>query len=147
VDAFGHPYHASPAAALARLAATELGLRARFEKPGTIARMSAALASPVDREEAHALGLAAARHAGRGDGDLMVTLVREADDPYAWRIGSAPLAEVANAARPLPDAFIAPDGRAVTDAFRRYALPLLGPDPFPVYGRVGGSPRPPRPPV
>ena len=136
VDAFGHPYHASPGAAIVRLVATELGLRARFDKPGTIARMSGALASPVDREEAYALGRAAAERAAAGESDVMVTLVREADAPYAWRIGAAPLAEVANTARPVPPAFIGADGASVTDAFRRYARPLLGPEPFPRYGRL-----------
>jgi 6-phosphofructokinase 1 len=138
VDAFGHPYHASPGAAIVRLVATGLGLRARFDKPGTIARMSGALASPVDLEEAYALGRAAAECTAAGESDLMVTLIRESDDPYAWRIGTAPLAEVANAARLLPDEFVGADGTSVTDAFRRYALPLLGPDPFPVYGRLLG---------
>jgi ATP-dependent phosphofructokinase / diphosphate-dependent phosphofructokinase len=136
VDAFGHPYHASPGAAIVRLVTTRLGLRARFDKPGTIARMSGALASPVDREEAYALGRAAAERAATGDSDLMVTLVRDSDEPYAWRIGEAPLADVANTARLLPGEFIGEDGTSVTDAFRRYALPLLGPQPFPVYGRL-----------
>jgi 6-phosphofructokinase 1 len=136
VDAFGHPYHASPGAAIVRLVTTRLGLRARFDKPGTIARMSGALASPVDREEAYALGQAAAERVSAGGSDLMVTLVRESDEPYLYRIGEAPLADVANAARPLPSEFIGADATSVTDTFLRYALPLLGPDPYPIYGRL-----------
>jgi 6-phosphofructokinase 1 len=136
VDAFGHPYYPSPGAAIVRLVATGQGRRARFDKPGTIARMAGALASPVDLEEAYSLGRAAAAGAARGRSDLMVTIVREADEPYAWGIGEAPLAQIANVARLVPDAFIGPDGMSVTDAFRRYALPLLGPEPFPTYGRL-----------
>ena len=136
VDAFGHPYYPSPGAAIVRLVTTRLGQRARFDKPGTIARMAGALASPIDLEEAYALGRTAAAHAAAGRTDLMVTLEREADDPYAWRIGEAPLLEVANVARFVPPEFIGGDGTSVTDAFRRYALPLLGPEPFPVYGRL-----------
>ncbi|MEA2513868.1 MAG: hypothetical protein QOJ59_3355, partial [Thermomicrobiales bacterium] len=36
----------------------------------------------------------------------------------------------------FPEPFIGADGRSVTAAFRDYALPLLGPDPFPIYGRL-----------
>jgi 6-phosphofructokinase 1 len=136
VDAFGHPYFASPGAALVRGVTTRLGWRARCDKPGTIARMSGALASPVDRAEAYELGRMAAERAAAGETDVMVTLVREADEPYVWRTGAAPLGEVANAVRFLPDDFIGPDGASICDAFRRYALPLLGPKPFPVYGRL-----------
>jgi 6-phosphofructokinase 1 len=66
----------------------------------------------------------------------MTSLVRESDDPYVWSVGTAPLTEVANQVRTVPDGFIADDGRSMTDAFRGYALPLLGRDPFPSYTRL-----------
>ena len=66
----------------------------------------------------------------------MVTIERVSDEPYAVAYGVTPLAGIANVVRHLPDAFIAPDGRGVTDAFRRYALPLLGPDPFLPFGSL-----------
>jgi ATP-dependent phosphofructokinase / diphosphate-dependent phosphofructokinase len=141
VDAFGHPYHASPGAAIVRQVTTRLGLRARFDKPGTIARMSGALVSLVDAQEAYALGRAAAELVALGQSDQMLTLVRDltTDAPYyAARIGTAPLVEIANSIRFLPDEFIGPDGTSVTDNFRRYALPLLGSAPFPRYGRLIG---------
>jgi 6-phosphofructokinase len=138
VDPFGHPYHAQPAVTLTRLVTERLGLRARFERPGTAARMSIALASPVDLDEAERAGRAAAELAARGVSDVMTTLVRTGDSPYRCEIGIAPLEKVANRVRTFPDAFIGADGRSVTDAFRRYALPLLGPDPFPVYDRLTG---------
>ena len=136
VDAFGHAYFASPGAALVRLVTQRLGRRARCDRPGTIARMSGALASTVDRDEAYRVGWTAAERLAAGASDLMTTLVRTGDDPYGCEIGEAPLAAVANRVRPLPDAFVAPDGRGVTPAFFAYALPLLGPDPLPEYGRL-----------
>jgi ATP-dependent phosphofructokinase / diphosphate-dependent phosphofructokinase len=143
VDAFGHPYHASPGAAIVRAVTTRLGLRARFDKPGTIARMSGALASPIDRDEAYELGRAAAERAAAGESDLMLVLRRERNGPYAWHVDVAPLVEVANTVRYLPDEFIGADGVSISDAFRRYALPLLGVAPFPRYGRLQGqSPAP-----
>jgi 6-phosphofructokinase 1 len=136
VDPFGHPYHAQPAVALTRLVSQQLGFRARFERPGTAARMSIALASPVDLDEAERTGRAAADLAAKGESDLMTTLVRVSDAPYRCEIGIAPLAAIANRVRAFPEEFIAADGRSITARFRDYALPLLGPEPFPRYGRL-----------
>jgi len=133
VDPFGHPYPASPAAALCALLGRERGLRARFDKPGSLARMQPA---PLDQAEAEACGREAVRRAVAGESDRMVTIERVSDTPYVVRHGVTPLENVANTARRLPDNFIRVDGRGVTDAFRQYALPLLGPDPFPAYGRL-----------
>ncbi len=133
VDPFGHAYAASPVAALAATLERERGLRARYDKPGTVARM---MPAPLDLDEAEACGREAVRRAIAGESDRMVTIERVADEPYAIRHGVTPLSGIANIVRTLPDAFIAPDGRGVTDAFRRYALPLLGPDPFPPFGRL-----------
>jgi len=133
VDPFGHPYPASPAAALCALLGRERGLRARFDKPGSLARMQPA---PLDQDEAEACGREAVRRAIAGESDRMVTIERVSDAPYTVRYGVTPLENVANTARHLPDRFIRTDGRGVTDAFRQYALPLLGPDPFPQYGRL-----------
>ncbi len=140
VDPFGHPYPASPAAALCALLLRERGIRARFDKPGSLARM---LPAPLDQDEAEACGREAVRRALAGESDRMVTMTRVSDDPYAVEYGTQPLVNVANTMRPLPNEFIRPDGRGVTEAFRRYALPLLGPNPFPMYGRFslgGGGP-------
>jgi 6-phosphofructokinase 1 len=69
----------------------------------------------------------------------MVTLDRASDDPYRVAYGAVPLDRVANAARLLPEEFIGADGRSVTPAFRRYALPLLG-APFEPYARLESLP-------
>jgi len=139
VDPFGHGYYPGTGAALARLVATTTGLRARYEKPGTAARMSMSLASRVDLEEAYALGRSAVERAAAGESDVMTSLVRESDDPYVWRVGTTPLAHVANQVRALPDSFIGADHRSISEAFRSYALPLLGREPFPAYTRLSGG--------
>ncbi|HEU5423144.1 MAG TPA: diphosphate--fructose-6-phosphate 1-phosphotransferase [Nitrolancea sp.] len=134
-DSFGHPYTPSPGPALAQAIQERLGARARFDKPGTIARMFMAAVSEPDLAEAYAVGAGAVRLLLRGVSEVMVTLERVSDEPYQVRTGSVPLPEVANRERLLPDEFIAPGGRAVTDAFRRYALPLIG-GPLPPYARL-----------
>lgn len=137
IDPFGHAYAASPVAALAAALERERGLRARFDKPGTLARMMPAV---LDLDEAEACGREAVRRVIGGESDRMVTIERISDEPYAVRFGVTPLGGIANAVRTVPDNFIAPNGRGVTDAFRRYALPLLGPEPFPPFGRLERNP-------
>jgi len=126
VDPFGHGYFESPAAYLCRVVARELGLRARFDKPGTIQRMSMALASPVDLEEAYQAGTMAVRYATEGRTDQMVVLVREPGEPYRCTTDSAPLAEIANTEKRLPPEYLSEEGNFVTSAFIQYATPLIG---------------------
>lgn len=139
VDGFGHPYYPSAGAALTRLATQTLKVRARYDKPGTAARMSMALASSVDLDEAYALGAGAVERLAAGESGLVTILRRTGDDPYACVVDAVPISRIANAVRRLPDEFIAANGMGITDAFRRYAGPLLGPEPFPPYARFGGG--------
>jgi 6-phosphofructokinase 1 len=126
VDPFGHPYYPGPVQLLARAIESRLRVRARYDKPGTIARTFAACVSPVDWQEAYDAGVTAVALLADGASDVMVSLERVSDEPYHVRFGTVPLISVANRERRLPDEFIAPDGRSITEAFRRYALPLIG---------------------
>ena len=140
-DAFGHKLvtlTSGVAHYLAGRVREELGLQARHIKPDTIQRSFSACASKTDREEAYRCGAAAVAHAVAGDVGSMVTLIREPGPEYRCSTGLAPLEEVANAQRTLPDDFIGPEGDFVTDAFREYALPLVG-DPLPEYVRLDRS--------
>lgn len=136
VDEFGHAYYPSTGAVLTRLVTQHLGLRARFEKYGSAARMSMSMASNVDLAEAYRLGGAAVDLIAAGETARMTTLVRTGNIPYTTTIGSAPVELIANRVRTMPGEFIAEDGMGITDAFREWALPLLGTDPFPVYARL-----------
>jgi 6-phosphofructokinase 1 len=98
--------------------------------------MSLLCASPVDLAEAEEVGRAAVRLALAGESDRMVTIVREGDEMYATHTESAPLESIANRQKLVPNEYLTADGRGTTNAFRRYALPLLGPDPFPRYARL-----------
>jgi 6-phosphofructokinase len=141
VDAFGHKQMGGAAEYLCKQIAANLGLKARFDKPGTIQRMSAVLASRVDQKEAYAVGEMAVCHAVDGVSDKMVTLVRESNDPYTWSTGLADLEAVANAEKLVPDEFIADNESDVTAAFIEYARPLIG-GPLPKYGYLQKSPLP-----
>ena len=135
VDAFGHAYYDSPAEYLVREIGDRLRLRARWERYGTLQRMSIACRSRTDADEALAIGHRAARLALEGQTGVMVVLRRASDDPYHCALDTAPLDAIANAQRLLPPELV-PDPRGgATDAFRRYALPLLG-DPLPRHARL-----------
>lgn len=135
VDRFGHPQLGGVAAVLCDLISTELGIKARFDKPGTIQRVSAALRSPVDIEEAMHIGQVGVNHAVAGTSAQMVTIVREGNDPYRSRTDLVPLERVANTVRPVPAEFIAPSGNDVTQAYLAYIRPLIGGE-LPLYARL-----------
>lgn len=134
-DAFGHAYYDSPAEALCNQIRRELGLRARFEKYGTLQRMSIACRSETDAAEAYAVGREAVRLALAGETDRMAVIVRQADEPYQSALSTAPLAAVANEQRLLPPDMIPEPRGGATPAFRRYAEPLLG-SPLPKHARL-----------
>jgi 6-phosphofructokinase len=139
-DPFGHPLLRGAADTMCRLVQDHLGLRARFDKPGSLQRMSMLCASSIDLAESAEVGRAAVRLALSGQTDRMVTLVRDADEPYAWHTDSASLSQIANRQRLVPDHFLTEDGRGTTEAFHRYARPLLGPEPLPAHIRLDAPP-------
>lgn len=135
VDSFGHPYFPSTGAAMTRLVQQQLGVRSRYNKPGTSARMSIALSSPVDMEQAWRLGAAAVEAMDNGITGKMTALRRTSSDPARFDIELVPQTNVANRVRHLDDAFLGKDGHSVTPAFHEYLQPLLGEQPFPAYAR------------
>ena len=143
IDAFGHPQRGGVAETLCGLIKKRLGLKARFDKAGTIQRSFMAAASPVDVQEAMLVGEMAVRHAVAGVTDRMVTLERIAEEPYPCTTGLVELAKVANVEKRLPDDFLSPSGNDVTPAFVGYARPLLG-GPLPPYVRLTKHPVPRR---
>jgi 6-phosphofructokinase 1 len=140
-DAFGHVVHAlttGVAAYLTDLVREQLGLQARFLRPGLIGRALSACAGETDRLEALAAGREAVAHLVVGETGHMVTLERLSDEPYRWETGLAPLADVANAEHLLPRAYLNEAGTMVTGAFWRYALPLID-GPLPPLARLHGQ--------
>lgn len=132
VDAFGHAYYRGVGSTLARELGGRLGVQARYDKPGTIARMAMASASSVDLAEAERAGREAVRRAIAGETGVMVTIDRHGDEPYTVCYGAAPLERVASVERRLPDDMIDSSGHDVSARFRAWARPLLG-GPLPEY--------------
>ena len=126
VDDFGHPYYDGPARYLAELAGRRLGVRARYEKPGTIQRSMVACVSATDADEAEMAGRAAVRLALEGHTDEMVTLVRDPGEGYSCRAGVVSLTDVAGRVRTMPDEYLDTPKSFVSPAFIDYVRPLVG---------------------
>jgi ATP-dependent phosphofructokinase / diphosphate-dependent phosphofructokinase len=135
VDAFGHAYFDSPAQWLAQRLQVELGVRARFDKPGTIQRMATAYVSGTDRAEAELVGRRAVELAASGVSGVMVSLEREPGPAYRVCTSTTPLDVVANQQKRLPAEFVDRAGTGLTDAFVAYATPLIG-DPLPRFAHL-----------
>jgi 6-phosphofructokinase 1 len=63
----------------------------------------------------------------------MPAIVRVSDRPYRWKIGMAPLAEIANKEKMLPRDFISADGYGITPKARVYLAPLIKGEAPPPY--------------
>jgi ATP-dependent phosphofructokinase / diphosphate-dependent phosphofructokinase len=133
-DRFGHPIVTAVGETLAQLVAGELDVKARANKPGTLQRTSVPYLSPIDAEEAYQAGRAAAERLAEGQTGEMVTFERRSDEPYRVELGAVALTKVANGERTMPAPLLVETNGNVTslsDAFRRYAAPLIGPAPEP----------------
>ena len=134
-DAFGHTAFGSSKLTVVQIVVNylnEVGLAAkgaaRGNVPGTDQRHSMAFASPVDLDEAYALGQTALQLAATGQSGYMATILRNPGCVYSVRYDKVSLTEVANSERTFPAAWIAPNGCDVSDDFVRYARPLVGND-------------------
>jgi len=126
VDVFGHRMKGGAAEYLARVLSEQLNLKVRLDKPNYLQRSFMATISTVDADEAYLVGQTAVTLAASGVSGVMVTLQREPGDTYRCTTGTAPLDQIANAERFLPANYISAQGNDVTEAFLKYARPLIG---------------------
>lgn len=132
-DAFGHAQLGGVAPVLAQLIKSKLNLKYHWAVADYLQRAARHIASAVDVEQAYALGKEAVTLALGGYNAVMPIIVREQDTPYHWSISHVPLSDVANQEKTMPRAFISEDGLAITDACRRYLLPLIQGEAYPPY--------------
>jgi len=137
-DAFGHAQLGGVAPVIAQLIKKELNLKYHWAVADYLQRAARHIASKVDVEQAYALGQAAVKLAIKGQNAMMPIIVREQDSPYRWSIGQVPLSEVANVEKTMPAEFIREDGMGITEACRRYLLPLIQGEAYPPY--INGLP-------
>ena len=137
-DAFGHAQLGGAAPVVAAMIKKALGLKFHWAVADYLQRSARHIASATDVRQAYELGQRAVELALEGRNAVMPTIERTSDEPYAYRIGVADLADVANVEKFMPRDFISEDGFSITDKCRRYLRPLIAGEDYPEYR--GGLP-------
>lgn len=132
-DAFGHAQLGGVGPLIATLIKDRLGLKYHWAVADYLQRSARHLASKTDVDHAYAVGKAAVELALAGRNAVMPAIVRTSDQPYRWKIGVAPLDQVANVEKKLPREFISADGFEITGVARRYLSPLIRGEDFPPF--------------
>jgi ATP-dependent phosphofructokinase / diphosphate-dependent phosphofructokinase len=131
-DTLGHVQLGGAGAIIAHRLHTRYDYKTHVAVPDYLQRAAGHWVSGTDWEQARAVGAAAVDLAVEGADQVMVAIQRESDEPYRWRVGSVPVAAVANRERRLPADFLTPDGYGLSAAGRRYLAPLIqGERPLP----------------
>jgi len=142
-DSFGHVQLGGVGGILKTVIEKEVGIKARFNLPGTNQRNAMHFASLTDLNEAYMCGEMAVKSAMAGENGKMVTLVREKGKKYHCTTGLAELSDVANGEKKVPREYINEAGNGITQAMRDYLRPLvkgeapitIGDDGLPVFMR------------
>ena len=132
-DEFGHHQLGGAGLKLGNLLSKTLGVRYHCALPDYMQRASRHLAAAVDVEQAFQLGCAAVTRAIAGSNQVMLTIRRTQQQPYAWSIGETDLSSVANCEKCLPDSYIRSDGYGITSDFQQYLQPLITGEAYPPY--------------
>ena len=132
-DAFGHVQLGGLAPKLANIIKQAHGYKYHWAVADYLQRAARHIASKTDLEQAYSLGEAAVNLAMAGNNALMPTIVRVSDEPYEWKVGTAPLDEVANQEKMMPRSFFSDDGFGITEEARRYFQPLIMGEAYPNY--------------
>lgn len=136
-DAFGHAQLGGAAPVVASMIKEALGYKYHWGVADYMQRAARHIASKSDVEQAYAVGRAAVEFAIDGHNSVMPTIERVSSRPYEWKVGMAPLSEVANVEKKMPQNFISSDGFGITDECREYIAPLMKGEDYPPYGDDG----------
>ena len=132
-DAFGHAQLGGAAPVVANMVKEALGHKFHWAVADYLQRAARHIASKTDVKQAYELGRKAVELALKGHNAVMPTIDRVSDTPYRYKIGMAPLAQVANVEKFMPRDFITKDGFGITDKCRRYLAPLIRGEDYPKY--------------
>ena len=125
-DSFGHKMLAGCGKYLENLVRNRLGVKARSVELNVSQRCSASMISATDQQEAIAAGVFGVQAALHGETGKMISFIREEDEHgYRIRCGLEDVNQICNAEKPVPREWITEDGSDVTEAFIRYASPLI----------------------
>ena len=124
-DAFGHAQLGGVAPILANIVKSECGHKVHWAVSDYLQRSARHIASKTDVDQAFSLGKAAVEAAMKGETGVMMTIERIQQNPYQWQIGRAPLEDVANIEKMLPESMFTPCGMDIAQSAADYFLPLI----------------------
>jgi 6-phosphofructokinase 1 len=124
-DSFGHVQLGGVAATLANLVKEKIGGKVRAVEFSLMQRCGAHLASKVDVEEAFEAGRTAVRKACEGESDKMVVFERKPGAEYGIDYKLINIELAANTEKKIPDSWILPGNKGLTEDYIKYALPLI----------------------
>ena len=125
VDIFGHTYLSGVGKYLECLVKQEIGCKVRSIELNLMQRCSAHLASFQDLDEAFAIGQEGVAAALRGESGKMVAVQRLSNNPYAIRLNTVEVSDVANKEQLVPEKWWNLDDASVQAEICRYILPLM----------------------
>ena len=132
-DTFGHRYLGGTGKMLEQAVKEEFGCKVRSVELNLPQRCASHLASRTDIEESVETGIYAVRAVLSGATGCMVTVTRQDGADYELRYGTAPVSEIANRVKKVPDNFINAEGNGVTDLCIAYLRPLICGEVSPLY--------------
>jgi 6-phosphofructokinase len=138
-DAFGHAQLGGVGPLIAARIKERLGHKYHWAVADYLQRAARHLASRTDVLQSYAIGKAAVEMALAGQNAVMPAIVRTSSKPYRWKIGVAPLDQVANVEKKLPRDYISADGFGITAKARAYLEPLIRGEDYPPF--KNGLPR------
>ncbi|NLE70299.1 MAG: diphosphate--fructose-6-phosphate 1-phosphotransferase [Clostridiales bacterium] len=128
-------YYGDISAHLAKLIIERLNIKARSENPGIAGRAGSLQQSESDRQEAEACGREALRLALAGKSGLMVTISRADQETYRPVYGATDIESVMLHESSLPTAFLKEGGDGISDSYKAWCRPLVGPLPDQFFDR------------
>ena len=124
-DTFGHKMLTGSGKYLENLVKERIGVKVRSIELNVCQRCSSEYLSATDLNEAENAGIVGVQAALKGETGKMLTFVRNCDLPYELSYGTADVNEICNMEKAVPADWITEDGCDVTEAFIRYARPLI----------------------
>ena len=126
-DTFGHKMLAGCGKYLENLVRSRLGVKARSVELNVSQRCSASMMSATDQQEAIKAGEYGVQAALKGETGKMISFIRRetSDGTYLMECGLEDVNHICNKEKTVPLDWITPEGSDVTEAFVRYARPLI----------------------
>lgn len=123
---FGAMGGSSVAMEIHKIISKKFGWRGEFQITESLPMCCEDRASKVDKAEAYRCGVEAVKLADKGITGVMVSMVRAKGDTYKIEYKTAPLSDVAIAAKPMPKNMFTKNGMFVTKKYIDYARPVIG---------------------